>query len=217
MEYRRALGMIAARADIDVVALADRIEALSLCLAPLGLSEPRPAGRLRRVVGRLLELENALGEWAKITSDERCDVAALCSAAAAHTAGLCRGILEIVDRRLSALIPMLRAWPREREPFDDAQRRLAWLLDGWSRAIVAWEAARDAPPAGQQMALGAIFRSLPLLPSGEDQSAAGLDLVHAHQRMVRRHSRLFDDAEAAPAAADLMRQAELANLDADLL
>lgn len=217
LEYRRALDSVAGRVEVDARALPDRIEALSGSLAPLGLREPRPAGRLRRAVARLADLRQALGDWGRAEGGDYGEIAGVCAEAASQTLDRCRLVLTAVDRRLDALIPTLRAWPHDRQAFDEARLQLAWLLDGWGRAIVMWEVLRDAPRPRQQVALGAIFRALPLLPGETDPAGAGLDLAHAHRRLMRRYCRLFDEADGATAAVELARQLELANLHAELL
>ncbi|HZT86910.1 MAG TPA: hypothetical protein VFA12_03005 [Stellaceae bacterium] len=212
-EYRRALDRIAARLEIDARALPDRIAALSASLAAVGLREPGAGGRLRRLTARLAELRQAMAAWADSEGGDYGAVAALCAEVAGQTVDQCSRLLAAVDRRLDALIPTLRAWPRDRERLDGMRLQLAWLLDGWSRAVVLWETA----PPRKHTALAAIFRALPLLPSEADgPDEAGADLAHRHRRLVRRCARLFDDDEATPAAPDLIRRLELANLRAEL-
>jgi hypothetical protein len=217
LEYKRAFDSIAASAGIDARALPDRIEALARSLAPLGLPEPQPAGRLRRAVRQLSGLRHALAAWANAQAGAEGEIAALCADAAARTLDRCERLLAMLDGRLVKLIPILRAWPHDREVLAEAKLRLAWLLDGWCGAIVTWETVRDAPRLHQFVALGAIFRALPLLPTEADPTDAGLDLARAHRRLMHRHCRRFDGLEGTPIAAAQARQMELANLYAETL
>jgi hypothetical protein len=217
-EYRRALDRVAVRIGLDSRALPDCVEALSSRIAPLGLPEPRPTGRLRRAAARLAGLRQALTDWGRGEGGAYGEIADLCAEAAGHTLDGCARVLAAVDRRLDGgLLQTLRGWPRDRAVFDDARRQLAWLLDGWRRAIVLWEDARAAARTRRPVALGALFRALPLLPEEADPTGASLDLAHAHRRLMRRHCRLFDEADGAVGAVELARRLELANLGAELL
>jgi hypothetical protein len=210
-EFKRALDAVAARTGIAAAELVDRSAALSVALASVGLAEPHPPGRQRRVLARLEALAASLADWAQGDDGDEGEIARHCSAVAEDAARRCRAIVAAIDRRVGALVPVLRAWPRDRRLFDDSRLRLAWLLDGWQRAIVVWQEACAAPRLIQTTALGRIFRALPLVPGEAD------DLAQAQRRLMRRHAELFTDWEAGSAAAEVTRRLERASLHADIL
>ena len=216
-EFRRALACIAERAGLAPIELADRIGALSHAVAPFGLAYPRPAGRLRRLARRVGALRAALVGWARKQGGEYGDIAGLCAAAAGEAAARCGEILHGIDRRLSSPIPILRAWPRDRRFFEEAGQRLAWMLDGWKRAVVCWHEVAEATRPEQELVLAAIFRALPVLPDEADPKGAGLDLALSYRRLMRRHCRGPEPAEPAQGAAEAARRMERANLHAELL
>jgi len=216
LEFKRALSSIAARVGMAALELADRIATLSASLAPLGLPDPQPAGRLRRLVRQVAALRAELAEWADSEGGEHAEIARLCSDMAADTAERCRAVLESADRRLANLVASLRAGPRECRFLDEVRLQLAWRLDGWKRAVITWQAVRDAPRPDQEAALDSLFRGLPILPSEADPQESGLDLALAYRRSMRRQSRRLeipDDATAGRA----VRRMELTNAHAELL
>ncbi|MBV8888812.1 MAG: hypothetical protein JO305_04005 [Alphaproteobacteria bacterium] len=216
-EYKRALGSVAARLGVGALELSDRIASLSGAAAAFGLPEPGPAGRLRRLIARVEQTATAIADWAEAEAGDHGEIARVCGQAGALAATRADAILAGVDHRLDDLIPTLRAWPADKPRLDQARLRLAWLLDGWRRVIVAWETARGMPRPVQRAALGQIFPALPLLPEKADPSGEALDVSGRHRRLMRHCCRLFDEMDNPAAVAELIRRMERAKLDAELL
>ena len=147
----------------SVAKIGDDLEALSALFVPIGLDAEMPPARLPRLMARLQDAADRLGEWAAENQpDSSSGLAASLGRSAAVTVDCARGTLDSARHLTRDMQGLLRSWAAGPEDIVRQATRTEWILDGWERFCLLWE---TAPHISQQRAvLREMAQLVPMLP-----------------------------------------------------
>ena len=156
-------------------------ERLAGLRAGIHAPEAGPPARLPVLIEAVGTLAAALADWATVARPGRAPAMAQAVAAAAGLAH--RGasyLLHATRRRFDNPASLLRDWLADPAAVEQELSRADWLLDGWSRLVLLWQAALPGPAA-------ALLDMATVLPVWPDEAEAWLDLpAGTAARMARR-------------------------------
>ena len=169
-----ALALYAAGAPADPVAR----ERLAGVLADVHSSDGAPA-RLPALIDTVAALAAALADWAAAQSGPAAAAAQAVAAAArlAHRGAL--HLLRAAVGRLDDPATLLRDWLVDPAAVEQALSRAEWMLDGWQRLVLLWQAALPGPAS-------AALEMAALVPAWPDEADAWLDLPAGTAARVTR-------------------------------
>ncbi|HVY14563.1 MAG TPA: hypothetical protein VHB27_05010 [Rhodopila sp.] len=155
--------LIAGTLGLPVAKAAAALRACCEAAGPIGLKDDDMA-RLPRTVVRLEDTARDIGDW--IATDAVHDgdgIGALIVPAMQAGAAMLRGFLDAVRRRLGDPDTLLRRALADPRTLRERTERAFWLLDGWERPALVWQAARTT--GMRRLALLEIAQDLPVLPA----------------------------------------------------
>lgn len=162
-----ALAEIAHVYKLTGPALYNRLDSLSLALAPIGLSGLAVDAPNRRLVQRLSGLARSLTDWAQARRGEAGSEASLISRVAAEIARLTAAGLDRIDRTAGNVELLLTEWDQRVEALRAETSRVVWLLDGWERFLKLWQNVAQQTVEAQSKALVLMSYVIPVMPFGE--------------------------------------------------
>jgi hypothetical protein len=163
LRARRIVTRVGAAIGRSVAKIGDDLEALSALFVPIGLDAEMPPARLPRLMARLQDAADRLGEWAAENQpDSSSGLAASLGRSAAVTVDCARGTLDSARHLTRDMQGLLRSWAAGPEDIVRQATRTEWILDGWERFCLLWE---TAPHISQQRAvLREMAQLVPMLP-----------------------------------------------------
>lgn len=184
---RRALGAAVRRLDLDPAEFDQRVSLLGSMTYPIGVSWSAEAGRMRRLMQRVIEFGESISSWGEARPPEQAAKAEFCHEVAQHTVHIARRVLEEFDLTMTNPLRLLREWPERGPVLGRHARRLTWLLDGWAAIVELWF---EAVGEGRQVVtLDQIMPALPLIPRDEaldeGDRAASNEIALRAKRWVR--------------------------------
>jgi hypothetical protein len=154
----------------------DRLAAL---LADIHSPEGAPA-RLPRLIDAVGALAAALPDWAARQSGPAAAAAQMAGTAAGLAHGSAVNLLRSAIGRFDDPATLLRDWLADPAAVEQALSRAEWLMDGWDRLVLLWQAALPGPAA-------AALEMAALLPVWPDEAETWLGLpAGTVARMARR-------------------------------
>jgi hypothetical protein len=173
---RGGLRSIAAALEIGPDELDERLDRLSLNIAPVGLRAAPRRGRLRALARRLTEFRDSMQSLAQSSEAiDTADCAGFCAVIADCTLQIAVARLAEFDALLGDRRRLLARWDAAFAASDRLVQRLAWLLDGWDFVAEMWfTALAQSSDLSRVPALHAIFSLLPMIPREELKRAGFL-------------------------------------------
>ncbi len=154
-------------------------ERLGGLLATIHAPEGAPA-RLPQLIDAVGALAAALPDWAAAQSGPESAAAQVVGTAAVPAHGSALHLLRAAVGRLDDPAALLRDWLADPTAVEQALSRAEWLLDGWHRLVLLWQAALPGPAA-------AVLEMAALLPVWPDEAETWLALpAGVAARMARR-------------------------------
>lgn len=164
---RQILARIATGAGLTAQALQDRIEALGVALADVGLPGMSIKAPVRLLLQKMGQTARVLREWADEGKGDAVVEARLISQVADETCRLAEPLTAIVDDSTADIDSLMRDWKTGERTVTAAAQRLAWVLDGWDRLVNMWLDVADKSASDQSQALALMSYLLPLIPANE--------------------------------------------------
>ena len=152
---------------------------LARLLADIHSPEGAPA-RLPGLIAAVEALAAALADPAAVQSGQAAAAVLLVGTAAGLAHRSAAGLLRATIGRLDDPARLLRDWLADPAKVEQALSRAEWLMDGWERLVLLWQAALPGPAAAAMEMAG-------LLPVWPDETEAWLDMpAGSLQRPARR-------------------------------
>jgi hypothetical protein len=172
---RRIVAIVATSIGRTVRQISDDLEALSAVFVPIGLDAVTPDARLPRLTARLESAATSLAAWAERFPDDGCASLALSLSRSAFVTSACATTILNAARGMTRKMPgLLRSWATAPAEVARQAGRAEWILDGWERICLLWEAA-DQPST--RSTLREIAQLVPMLPQeGADLNGERLEL-----------------------------------------
>ena len=166
---KQVLAGVAGGFNIKPQIMHDRIEALSVLLADVGLAGMPVKAPARRLMQEMVQLTRVLTEWAEVGKGESVVEARLIARVAEETNRLAEQQTAIIDDNTQDFDQLLRDWISGERIMNAAVGRLAWILDGWDRLVNMWLDVADKPATEQSKTLALMSYLLPMVPIREVQ------------------------------------------------
>ena len=143
--------------------LAEDMLAISNAFAAYGLGQHTNAARIPRLIDRLDDTFSAISAWARADADQ--DMGSVASAVASSIRTAAKWGRSIVTSTRSTLedpLTLLGRWVSDPGVVKDLAERGEWLLDGWERVCLLWQAPSSI--TSRNAALFEMAQCLPALP-----------------------------------------------------
>ncbi len=203
---QKAAAWAAGKLDQPVPWVGAALEALADALVAVGVGPGHSAARIPLLMARLRTVAAQTETWSgTATQDDHVAYARMIAAVAAHTITLADPLIREARAVADNMIGLLRVWSLDAEA---AVRRIArpeWLLDGWERICLIWEAAGD--DAARRAAMVEIAVLLPVMPREASDWSGGARPDDPSQG-PRRHVGLNEDWRSGAAVLDLIARNE---------
>ena len=163
---RRAMAPMALESGRDVDDLTAGLERLAHLAADLGTDAPEAGGFVPQGLAALSQLISNLGRRANPQGGTDGRSAAFVVTNAELTTTLVRRAAQTARARVWAMPRSLADWMQRPAPFVEAAARPEWLLDGWTRICLLWDAAPDGTPPC--VTIGEMAALVPPIPPQAD-------------------------------------------------
>ena len=202
---KAGLADIAQRLGTNANELYGRLEQWGLLLAPLGLPGMPRECRLRRLVGGIAGLADALSQWADTDKSEAAGLARGIGRVAMFCDDFARDLMAAVIRPAEYPDRVLANWEKALPNIRKDVERLWWTVDGWEFIILLWRDAEGRDRDTQREAVTEIYRILPMIPEKE---AANRPNVQAMQENSRMQVRALEGWNSGALDSEMVRRVE---------
>ena len=158
---RQAVALIAPELQRSTEQVATCLEELADLFTNVGVGRVAANSRVPRIIAAVVDLRNAMAEWARTHPDESGGDAGRVAESADVTLTCIRVVLAEVHALPRDMRALLRLWLADPHTLAAQVTRPDWLVDGWERIVLLWQTAEVL---GREPTLAEMASLIPDLP-----------------------------------------------------
>ncbi|MCU0886459.1 MAG: hypothetical protein MUF65_01345 [Rubritepida sp.] len=187
---KRALARIAHQVGSRPEDLAAELEELAALVQDVGVPGDTQLAPARRQVADIRAMAEDVATWYAMTpAAQDLRVGEVIAQATELTLRCCELTFAEIDKRLTDIAALLRAWRQERPQLQSLAARPDWLLDGWAAICALWT---EAAPTDRLAVSREIALMVPLVPR-EAEGWTGLQADWNATMSLRKRVRALED------------------------
>ena len=203
---RRAVARIAPQLGRSPEHIATCLEELAGLFAAVGVGRHADSACIPRAVAGLGRLRDDMMQWARSRMDESCGDAQRIAGSAEVTLDCMRVVMAEVQRARHDIVGLLRVWLGQPDTLVATVTRPEWMMDGWERICLLWEAAEEA--LGRDATLGEMAGLVPDMPK-EAADWVGMEIPGITEASFnRRKVTLMEDWRTGATMIDMIARNE---------
>jgi len=207
----RVKGIIRAfapKAGLDPEAIFQVVEQIADVLGPTGLKQSPVPGRLRMLAGDLETMREEIKAFLGHCMGGDRQVGEFVLAALEVTLTAFQTLLVQVDKDVTDIVRLIRAWRTHSAPLGERLSRCSWILDGWDHLRALWLAAGTEEYFERRQALYEMALYVPAIPREMTDWTAGAQSARAAVQVQRKWVKVNEDWRTTLSAAEVIQRNE---------